>query len=732
MIPAALKLYNFTAYGADTPDLNFRPLQLVVLSGPNGAGKSSILDSITWAIWGWSRAGDVADQLVRLGQREMWVDLTFELEGVEYQIVRTRKVGNPGSTTLQFFANGGKTNLTEGTIKATQEKIIQTLHLTYETFVNSSYIRQDRANEFTIKSPNERKEILADILGLDAYDLLEERAKLRAHEAEEQISLLDIQLSELSLEQETSSAHKETQSKTEEELAEVRVKLTAAEKELAEVSSRRESSLTKYETAKVKAERRIKLETEIQNLELELGDLRDQVRHLLELTAEENLINKNYARLLEVRAELRKLEEFKTELVKVKDEALDLERKISTFQREQESKLSRIKSQGDALREELKKDEAELAKARLNKKKCPTCGQEIGSDEHQKIIKELSDKITSRKKAIASLREDYAKARDEKPSGLEKQKKLEKERVVLEEKVKPAEALQAEADMLSRFEDKKRELDVAAAKRDAIVSSGKKLKGQQDRLKKDLMEEKLLDLSTLELELTSLDRLRDERDLAHRTLQQEEASIRERLAEARQLVSRATQVEKMIKDKQAERNEAGLRKSDYEELSSAFGKRGIQAMLIESAIPEIEGEANVLLDRMTDGRMKVQLLTQRETKTAGVTETLDIVISDELGARPYEMYSGGESFRINLGLRLALSRLLTHRAGAKLQFLIIDEGFGTQDAQGKYKVVEAINAIKDDFAKILVVTHDPELKEAFPQRIEVSHRSNGSTFEVFA
>ena len=72
--------------------------------------------------------------------------------------------------------------------------------------------------------------------------------------------------------------------------------------------------------------------------------------------------------------------------------------------------------------------------------------------------------------------------------------------------------------------------------------------------------------------------------------------------------------------------------SVYNQLREAFGKKGLQAMIIESAIPEVEIEANRLLARMSDNRMSLRLETQREKVTGGVTETLDIIISDELGA----------------------------------------------------------------------------------------------------
>jgi exonuclease SbcC len=94
------------------------------------------------------------------------------------------------------------------------------------------------------------------------------------------------------------------------------------------------------------------------------------------------------------------------------------------------------------------------------------------------------------------------------------------------------------------------------------------------------------------------------------------------------------------------------------------------------------------------------------------------------------MFSGGEAFRINLAIRIALSRLLARRAGADLRFLLIDEGFGSQDAQGRDRLVEAIAAIADDFEKILVVTHIDELKERFDVQIEVTKGEGGSRVQV--
>jgi exonuclease SbcC len=128
--------------------------------------------------------------------------------------------------------------------------------------------------------------------------------------------------------------------------------------------------------------------------------------------------------------------------------------------------------------------------------------------------------------------------------------------------------------------------------------------------------------------------------------------------------------------------------------------------------------------------MRLALATQRETQQGKLVETLLIQISDELGLRNYELFSGGEAFRVNFALRIALAKLLARRAGARLETLVIDEGFGTQDASGRDRLIEAIRSIEGDFAKIIVVTHIDELKEAFPARIEVTKGADGSKFAV--
>jgi exonuclease SbcC len=177
----------------------------------------------------------------------------------------------------------------------------------------------------------------------------------------------------------------------------------------------------------------------------------------------------------------------------------------------------------------------------------------------------------------------------------------------------------------------------------------------------------------------------------------------------------------------------------YQELTQAFGKNGIQALMIENVLPQLEAETNQILGRLSANQLHVQFVTQRAKRgssshrqTDKLIDTLDILISDVQGTRPYETYSGGEAFRVNFAIRLALARLLAQRSGTALQMLIIDEGFGTQDDAGCDRLIGAINAISSDFACILAVTHIPHLKEAFQTRVEVCKTESGSRISVLS
>lgn len=167
-------------------------------------------------------------------------------------------------------------------------------------------------------------------------------------------------------------------------------------------------------------------------------------------------------------------------------------------------------------------------------------------------------------------------------------------------------------------------------------------------------------------------------------------------------------------------NEAlGYEEKLLQKSSEIFSKNGIPAFIIENALPEIEIKANSILDIISDGKLQVFFKVFSVNKKGISRETLDIEISNEGNIRTYELFSGGEKFKVDIAIRIAISYILANHSGVELSVLFIDEGFGTQDNESVLRFVECINRIKDDFKKIVVITHMEELKDYFENNIHI-------------
>ena len=199
MIPLKLELTNFLSYW-ETATLDFNGLHLACISGLNGAGKSSVLDGITWALFGQSRArsdDDVINRVAAARGEPATVHFTFQLDGGVYRVIRRKPLGKTLVLEFQLQTESGWKTLSEGKSRETQEAIEKLLRLTYDTFTNASFLLQGKADEFTTKTPNRRKEILADLLGVNQWDAYREAVTERRKQEEGQILLLESRLREI-------------------------------------------------------------------------------------------------------------------------------------------------------------------------------------------------------------------------------------------------------------------------------------------------------------------------------------------------------------------------------------------------------------------------------------------------------------------------------------------------------------------------------------------------------
>src|SRR5215204_5430210 len=104
MVPARLTLRNFLSYAEDCPPIDLEDIGLACLCGDNGHGKSSLIDAITWALWGRARGRDL-DALIHQGRRQMTVEFEFVAGEARYRVIRRRqRVGARGASraSLEF------------------------------------------------------------------------------------------------------------------------------------------------------------------------------------------------------------------------------------------------------------------------------------------------------------------------------------------------------------------------------------------------------------------------------------------------------------------------------------------------------------------------------------------------------------------------------------------------------------------------------------------------------
>ncbi len=848
MLPLRLEIKNFLAYRSPDP-IRFDGIHLACLTGPNGAGKSSLLDAITWALWGKARARR-DEELVHMGQSDMYVMLEFEQVGLTYQVIRRRARSRSGSGTLDLIAideDGTPNNISEPSMRATQEKISRLINLDYETFVNSAFLQQGKADAFTTKAPRERKQILSDILGLERWEQYEDAVKKVIREVDDHIIGLEAEIRryedeiarEPALKADLAAA--ETQQQEAEsalKLAETALKqvehapneLRAALRSKAEIEQRLRGfegdlkaaadDIARQEATVARYERTIAAQDEIEAGYAALQDARaadhalgDKLMQLSDLDAQHHTLERQ---LDDARAELKReigehdatirglertvnaaqpdaLEELRIELAALT--ALDAERADLDAQA---NALKNERTDLEATNRTLLPEMNQL-KDRIDRLTaaegafCPLCGQPLTEDHRASLLAELQEQggtrgdtyranqarvktITTDSKvvqeAITDVKvklqrlPDLQKKEGELKSGVDNARAaelqlhevrarrdaaqdtldgdafaadvraqiamLDGQRAALGYDSDQHSAARQGLETFHEFEGRQKDLEIALA---ALPDAELALEGalaRRDRLIAAQVEESEK-LDALGGEIAQLEVLvREEQarraEVNHQRIAHDNAY--------RRLIN-AQQALKAIDDGRIRKAELEARlaqrredRAVYDELKLAFGKNGIPAMIIETAIPELESGANRLLSRMTDGRMSLMLNTQREKITGGVAETLDIQIADELGTRDYELFSGGEAFRVNFALRVALSQLLARRAGAQLRTLFIDEGFGTQDEEGRNKLVEAITAIQEDFDLILVITHIDELRDSFPVHVQIEKTSEGSRISV--
>ncbi len=855
MIPLLLSLKNFMCYGSNVPELNLENIHVACLSGNNGHGKTAILDSITWVLWGKSRTR-TQDELVHQGQRSMTVEMEFSSQSQRYRVTRTLSISNSGSSktelNLSVINDGNAVSIMGDTIRDTEQKIIDLIHMDYDTFISTSYLKQGNSDHFTKSRPSERKKILAEVLDLAYYEKLEQLSKEKSRELKSEISkneaiyakdletiqnksALEITISKCTFEiDEISSTEKTLEEKSYKIRSEIG-SLQQLNKEILELKSRlRDSS------------------KQISNINTQINEWESEIRSLLELTSRKREITKNKIDHEKSTLKLKSSTESKNKIQALKIRKIELDSKVTLEHHNIVKELERLKTrkaeldgsqttvkniqqhineqktklsatleilnslnnkdpelESIASRIELITQENTLLKNIMEETKnfhdllkghdsnCPLCMQTLNSTDQESLrfqyenkgkesrrkfdqnIKKLfelkktyeskKNKIATKITSLSDLKSKYEKDIAVHETTFIQHEKLCKELEQINPKIENinsilsnklyAENEQLESkhlhEAISNIEfDEKAHIELETK----IVSLTPflQLHGQLEQAEQRILSLESITESQKSVLETTQKTITQSKKRINRISKQTETiptleskwtilsknidSVRTELQglvskreHARYELSKINMLEPKVIALGSKLSQQKEELVIFDELSAAFGKNGVQALIIERIVPQIEDNANELLSKLTDNRMTLELNLKegRIDRLTGLpSEELVINISDDSGTRSYESFSGGETFRIDFALRISLSKLLASRSGAPLPILFIDEGFGSQDTEGQERLTDAIQSIQNQFEKIIVITHIDRMKENFEERIEVVKEPSGSTFSL--
>jgi exonuclease SbcC len=833
--PLRIQIKNFGAI--PYADIDLSNTDIAAICGPNGAGKSTAFTiAPMFALYGTSKPGTSADDMVRIGTTEAEVIFDYEHQGEFYRTIRTRSTKGKGKTTLELQRKSGELWASESgaSIAETQKKIIALLNLDAETFSSSSMILQGKANEFTSRPAGQRKAILAQVLQLDQYEVLQEKAKVKLQVSNLELEKAKVKVSEidgrLSVKQGLEAQKLEVQVKK--VTIETQIKKADADLQIAQVDhnvlvARIQQADEIDKQAKVL---RVSIDAKIVERDRQQGRLDTANKLLLQ---EETILGK-VVEYEQAQQQVTVLQTKKDQQTTLQAEALRLKDELSGVGANQKNTLHEITKLEEVLanRENLKvaagdyqKVTIDLAKVELIKVSYDELARqllevqrkmEVSSTcfelKRNNIVKEIKlleekTKILQNSQCIDIENAECAFLKDAKNAQgrvaelrcslelLENHdvKELQQQQDNLKVQIDalnydPTELiklqglsalLKPQAELFSKLDGqiqlldnyKKQDSDYQDRKVDistrletmreqyrSLAEGLKELPAMEEKIKllqpyllskdqlaiarevsasaTDIITRSNIEINTLTEQATKLEKeyesiIGDAKGL-EQAAKDKCAALRTTLQISRDELARLVatlggiqaQLDALAADEITrqtlvdEMMPLSKKVVRYQTLVKAFSHDGIPALIIENAVPELERIANDILGQMSGGKNYLKFETQKELKSrSGMAETLDIIVGDWAGERIYETYSGGEQLRIDFAIRFALAELLARRAGSKVDWLTIDEGFGSQSDEFLPMVIDAVKQVANRFGVVLVISHVKAVQEAFEQKI---------------
>jgi DNA repair exonuclease SbcCD ATPase subunit len=675
--PIKFTFSNMFSYGEDNK-INFTKLGgLMGLFAANASGKSSIFDAISFCLYDKCSRAFKATNIMNNRKTDFYCQLDFQINGMDYSIRREAKTVNKGKNVkvdVQFWKiEDGQSISLNGTERRDTNQIIEQYVGKYEDFVLTALSLQGNNALFIDKSQSERKDLLAQFMGLNVFDKLYETAT--------------------------------------EDIKEVAVLI---------------KNFKKTDFTSELADKGLELRDKksvLKNLQSDLDDKNNQkeslIKNILELNKQLTPIDKNL------------------DLVSLEKKRLDITNQISTLQSEYENKERKI--------EEYKNSIVELSQL-IDENKIFN-GQpiydakndlDLAKSTKQTVyhqIELLEQSITSNKDKLSHLEtHEYdpnckfccnnvfvKDAIETKKIVKTQEEQLETFNILHDTLIQQIEKLNGVQEQYKEYNDLKTKLangnsllEKTETELSGLETKKELLEHQLDKVEDDIEkyyenEDTIQKNKNIELEISSIEISKTSMESEIKSLSKDISGLNSSIAQLHSFIEG-------IKQKMNDVKELEEKNRLYTYYLDAVKRDGIPYELISKALPVIETEVNNILAQVVDFGCVMEV--------DGKSINAKIVYDDQ--EWPLEMCSGMEKFVSGLAIRVALINICNL---PRPNFLVIDEGFGTLDADNLSSLFMMMQYLKTQFDFIWMISHLEQMRDIVDGLIEIKKEDGFSKID---
>ncbi len=664
---------NMFSYGENNV-VDFTKLNGIIgMFAPNASGKSSLLDALSFCLFDTSSRAFKAINVLNSKKDNFYCKATLEVDGVKYFIERTGKKQRNGHVKVNVdfytFDDAGEKLSLNGDQRRTTDVNIRKVIGTYEDFIMTSLSLQTNSTVFIDKTQKERKDLLAQFMGIGVFDQLYTLAADEIHDVQ---SLLK-------------SFQKNNYDK---ELADIKKDLVELKKDSKELSSNKR-----------------KLVKEKKEKDKKIIDLTKQLRKVDE-TAES----------------LDELQERKVNLTNSLNNVDERVGEIATLSEQYSVEETELNEKIKIYKEnEIDKKFAQLEQYKLDKQ-----NNQIEIDKLKIEVKNKLDKIEKLGNLEYDPDCDYCMANPFTLDAMETKKKLNDDKMLADTFVKQSDNLDDIINGLSHITAHKEQMDESINSLSLLTTNISKLDSEkklttekrknlisqlaiiEDKInlyheqEKDIIFNKDLHNDIEDSQNKSED-LEESIEEADKKLQSVNGEIKVLETQRKTIMQNIKKVEE-LEDKYAA----------YQYYMDAIKRDGIPYELISKAIPTIEGAINDILSQIVDFSMILEM----DGKNINC-----FIVYDDDNVWPLELSSGMERFISSLAMRVGLINVSNLPAS---NFLAIDEGWGTMDSDNLNSVYNLFQYLKTQFQFTMIVSHIDSMRDAVDTLLEIKKENKFS------